>query len=359
VRDHKDYGLTGISAQRAVQNGLVHAQWYSCPIDRKTLKNLMQRFDGPAVRDSAIWLAALAVSGALAFHFRGQWIALPFFAVYGVIYGSSSDSRWHECSHGTAFKTHQLNDAIYIVACVMIVREPTVWRWSHARHHTDTLIVGRDPEIAVERPPNFIALALDMFALKHVATAMYKLMIHSFGHVTADECTYVPETERWRVAWEARAGLGLVVALIAWCVTVSSVMPAMFIGLPSIYGACFGPFFAITQHAGLAENVLDHRLNTRTVYMNPVFRFLYWNMNYHVEHHMFPMVPYHALPKLHEATRPYCPPPYRSCWQAYREIIPALLRQRRDPRWSIVRPLPMTANEAVSDIGPRSAGPAR
>ena len=57
--------------------------------------------------------------------------------------------------------------------------------------------------------------------------------------------------------------------------------------------------FGLTQHAGLAEDVLDHRLNSRTVYMNPVFRFLYWNMNYHVEHHMFPMVPYHALPALH------------------------------------------------------------
>ena len=46
--------------------------------------------------------------------------------------------------------------------------------------------------------------------------------------------------------------------------------------------------------------MLDHRLNTRTVKMNVVNRFLYWNMNYHVEHHMFPMVPYHRLPELHE-----------------------------------------------------------
>ena len=50
-------------------------------------------------------------------------------------------------------------------------------------------------------------------------------------------------------------------------------------------------FFAITQHAGLKEDVLDHRLNTRTVYINPVFRFLYLNMNYHLEHHLFPPVP--------------------------------------------------------------------
>ena len=49
----------------------------------------------------------------------------------------------------------------------------------------------------------------------------------------------------------------------------------------------------LTQHIGLAEDVLDHRLNCRTVYINPFSRFVYWNMNYHVEHHMFPMVPYH------------------------------------------------------------------
>ena len=81
----------------------------------------------------------------------------------------------------------------------------------------------------------------------------------------------------------------------------------MYVGiLPSIYGGWLYLVFGLTQHAGLAEDVLDHRLNSRTVYMNPVLRFLYWNMNYHVEHHMFPMVPYHALPKLHEEMKPYC-----------------------------------------------------
>ena len=70
------------------------------------------------------------------------------------------------------------------------------------------------------------------------------------------------------------------------------------------------PIYGLTQHAGLAENVLDHRLNCRTVYMNPVNRYLYWNMNYHVEHHMFPLVPYHALPRLHAAVKDDCPTPY-------------------------------------------------
>ena len=36
----------------------------------------------------------------------------------------------------------------------MVMRESVVWRWSHTRHHSDTIIVGRDPEIQVSRPPD-------------------------------------------------------------------------------------------------------------------------------------------------------------------------------------------------------------
>ena len=51
-------------------------------------------------------------------------------------------------------------------------------------------------------------------------------------------------------------------------------------------------------------------------------------MNYHVEHHMFPMVPYHALPALHEEMKPYSPKPYNGLFETYREIIPTLIRSR-------------------------------
>ncbi len=86
--------------------------------------------------------------------------------------------------------------------------------------------------------------------------------------------------------------------------------------------------------------MLDHRLNCRTVYMNPVHRFLYWNMNYHVEHHMFPLVPYHALPKLHEVVKDDCPAPYPSLFAAWREIVPSVLKQVRDPAHHVKRQLP-------------------
>src|ERR1700733_13580032 len=74
--------------------------------------------------------------------------------------------------------------------------------------------------------------------------------------------------------------------------------------------------------------------------MNPINRYLYWNMNYHVEHHMFPLVPYHALPKLHDVVKDDCPTPYPSLLTAWREIAPTLLRQVRDPAYHVKRKLP-------------------
>lgn len=343
----RDYGLTGESARRAVAAGLADARWYTAPLPRKQLKELMQRRDGPALRDTALWLTLLGVSGFLGWQYWGGWAALPCFVVYGILYGSASDSRWHECGHGTAFKTPWMNSVVYHIACFMILREPTIWRWSHARHHTDTIIVGRDPEIAVPRPPRLFDLILNLFALKSGAIALRNLLLHARGRLTADERSFIPESEFPAIHRVARIYVAIFAAVIVACVAAGSILPAMLVGLPSFYGAFFVLFFGLTQHAGLAEDVLDHRLNSRTVYMNPVFRFLYWNMNYHVEHHMFPLVPYHALPRLHAAIEPHCPPPYANCLEAYREILPALARQRRDPSHSVARPLPDAAPTAA------------
>ena len=349
----RDYSLIGPDAEQARENGLAAAEWYRCSVPRKDLKALMQRRDGPAIRDTLLWLGSMAVSGTLAAHFWGSWACVPFFLVYGVLYGSAADSRWHECGHGTAFKTRWLNDSVYYLASFFMLREPTIWRWSHTRHHTDTIIVGRDPEIVAPRPTDFLTLLGNIFALPNTWTALKKLVLHSRGQLTLEELTFVPEMERWKVFAVARIFTGLLLATLVACLVTRSVLPAMFIGLPTIYGGFMAHFFGLTQHAGLAEDVLDHRLNSRTVYMNPLFRFLYWNMNYHVEHHMFPMVPYHALPKLHEAIKGDCAPPYASTIEAYREIIHALIRQSREPGYYVRRRLPGGAEPAPHNFGAR------
>ena len=155
------------------------------------------------------------------------------------------------------------------------------------------------------RPPDIVWLVTQLLrAEEHDVRTFAGLVLHATGRLTAEEATFVPETERPKVFLIARIWLAIYArrdrALRRAAFDAAGYVCRL---CRRIYGAWFMLFAGFTQHAGLAEDVLDHRLNARTVYMNPLFRFLYWNMNYHVEHHMFPMVPYHALPGLHEAIK--------------------------------------------------------
>jgi fatty acid desaturase len=337
------YSLVGPEGPRAVEAGLTTGQWFRSDIPRKRMKELMRRSDQPALRDTAIWLGLMALSGALGFVWWGSWLAVPCFLVYGVLYGSSGDSRWHEAGHGTPFRTRWMSNVVYQLGSFMMMRDPTVFRWGHTRHHTDTLIVGRDPEIQVMRPARLAKLLANLFGLYDVPVALVTLVRHSAGRLSAEEATFVPETERFRVYRTARIWLVVYLVAIGLSVATGSILPLMYIGGPRIYGTFMHVVYGLTQHAGMGENVLDHRLNTRTVHMCLINRFLYWNMNYHVEHHMFPMVPYHRLPELHEEIRHDLAPAYPSMWAAYRELVPAVLRQLKDPSYYVRRELPAGA----------------
>jgi MocE subfamily Rieske [2Fe-2S] domain protein len=337
---HLDYSLVGEEASRAIERGLAEADWYQCPVPRATLRKLLERRDGPAIRDTILLSVILLGAGwATAALWGTWWAVLPYF-VYATFYGTSSDSRWHECGHGTAFKTDWMNRLVYEVASFMVMRESVVWRWSHTRHHSDTIIVGRDPEIQVPRPPDMLAHVLSLMNVGGYRTFFPKLLMHAAGRISVEEKTFIPESEFPKVIRNARIYLAIYLLVIAAAIAMRSWLPVFLFILPQFFGTWLMIIHNTPQHAGLAENVLDHRLNCRTVYMNPVSRFIYWNMNYHVEHHMFPLVPYHALPRLHETIKDDCPPPYPSILSAWREILPTLIRQMEDPGYHVKRKLP-------------------
>lgn len=350
----QDYSLVGPNSKLAVEKGLAEADWYQSPVPRDVMRSLLERRDGPALRDTILWFGLLGLFGYLGFVYWGTWWAVLPFACYGVIYGTTSDSRWHEAEHGTAFKSDWMNNWLYEIASFMVMRESTVWRWSHTRHHSDTIIVGRDPEIAVPRPPNLKNFLLTFTGAPAAWAYFKKVLRHSSGRLYADEATYIPADQHSLVFFKARIYLLIYLGVIGACFYFQSVLPLMYIGLPNLYGAWLMPVYGYTQHAGLAENVLDHRLNCRTVYMNPVNRYLYWNMNYHVEHHMFPLVPYHNLPRLHEIVKADMPTSYRSICDAWREIIPAVLRQRKDPGYYVKRKLPTPSVRAVANVAAKT-----
>jgi fatty acid desaturase/nitrite reductase/ring-hydroxylating ferredoxin subunit len=350
----RDYSLSGVSAREASARGLVDAEWYRPPIDADRLHLLTTRTNHRAARDTVLWLGLLVASGTWAWIALGSWWAVPAFAAYGALYGGAADSRWHEMGHGTAFRTAWLNDVVYYLASFMLLREPTLWRWSHARHHTDTIVVGRDPEIAFPRPAGRWLTLATFLGVRTIPRMLWWMVRHAGGRLDADTKDFVPVDERPKVVWEARAFVAILIGVTAWSIVAGTIVPLLYVGLPTWYGTWLLVFFGMTQHAGLQEDVLDHRLNTRTVYMNPVFRFLYSNMNYHVEHHIFPTVPYHALPALHEEVKEHLAPAMPSTIAAYREILAALPRQVVDQTYEIPDrgvPIDADAGRRRPDVG--------
>jgi fatty acid desaturase len=201
------------------------AEWYHTEVARKDLKELMKRSDGPAIRDTIIWLGLMVVFAALAIWlWPSWWAALPL-AAYGVLYGSATDSRWHECSHGTAFKTPWMNDVVYHIACFMIMRNPTRWRWSHTRHHTDTLIVGprsrnrrHAPAGAVQGDPAFFGI-LDVW---HAMKTWCERLRRDLGR----RKTFIPEMEWPKVILAARIWFVIYAATIATAFFLNSMAAA-------------------------------------------------------------------------------------------------------------------------------------
>lgn len=337
-----DYRLGGEADRQAVAAGLADATWYQSPVDPEVLRSLTRRTNKEAAVNSVLYFSLLIGSGIWAYSTLWSWWTVPALFVYGTLYGSSADPRWHECGHGTAFRTGWLNDLVYYPASFMMLRDPTVWRWSHVRHHSDTIVVGRDPEVVLRRPPQIHEWVMGLFSLSSGPKAMRRTVVHATGRISAADRSYIPQSAQRKVQFEAMGFVAIWGAVLAWCIVSRSATPLLFFVGPSFYGAWLVHMFGTTQHLGLQENVLDHRLNTRTVYMNPVLRFLYWNMNYHCEHHMYPTVPSHALPKLHQAIKDDLVTPTPSVVAAYREIVPALLKQRRDPTYEIPRVLPQS-----------------
>ena len=91
-------------------------------------ERVADRLGGRRGADTVIWYAAIVASGVLAgflWHAHSWW-AVPAFLIYGTLYCSPADSRWHEAGHGTAFKTRWMNDVLYQIASFQVFRCATI-----------------------------------------------------------------------------------------------------------------------------------------------------------------------------------------------------------------------------------------
>lgn len=325
--------------------------WYKCQLDRKLLKEVTRRNDRDALIHFGGFMALVAGSGTLAWLSLGTLWCVPAFFLYGTLY-AFAEAIEHELRHRTPFKTEWLNESVHWLICFMTWREQVYSRWSHAQHHTYTHLTATEPvdvELAVSRPPNYLKLASDFLRISHGIHHLGNIALHSFGRISKSAKAVVPPVEYRAMCRNSRVILILYVGVAGWAVAANSWLPVVFLLLPRSYGAWLHELLAITQHTGLRENKLDHRYSTRTVGLNRFLQFLYWNMNYHIEHHMFPNVPFHALPKLRKAIEADLPPACQGLSGAWQEILHAFRMQRHDPEYMITPKVPGNPSAASTE----------
>jgi len=84
---------------------------------------------------------------------------------------------------------------------------------------------------------------------------------------------------------------------------------------------------------------IHFRKSTRTTILNLLFEFLYWHMNWHIEHHMFAGVPCYNLKKLHKIVDHDMPNPM-TLLGVWLEMRKTWLKQLENPKYEFDTPTP-------------------
>ena len=326
-------------------------KWQKCKVDKEVLKKLSKKSDIKGLQHVIFFFGTLLITGILAYISWGTWWSLFWFMVYGNIF-CFSNALWHETGHKTAFKSKFLNEIFYNVSCFMAFFEPIRWRYTHFIHHGNTystidpydheIEYGNDLNVTFKRfVINIIPFGELFFFKNHIA---FEIIKHALGIKTQVMLDSIPESMRAKSILNSRIFVTIWILLITWSFLASSWLPVLFFLLPNFYGKALHKIVSFTQHAGLARDIKDHRVTSREMYLNPVLSFLYWKMEYHLTHHMFPSVPSYNLDKLHIHIKDQLPQSNKGLLDAYSEIIPALIKQKEDPRFYIKKDLPNLQN---------------
>ncbi len=203
----------------------------------------------------------------------------------------------HECTHRSPFPSDRVCDGVgHAIGVVLIL--PFHWfRAFHLAHHRYTNIPGQDPELEGGKPETLRAWLWHVSGLPIWISQIRTLLALARGGFDA---SYMSDRIRPKCQREARAllllyGLGLV------SLAVSPLLFWVWL-LPLLLGQPFLRLYLLAEH-GDCPFVEDMFLNTRTTFTMRSVRFLAWNMPYHAEHHTYPTVPFHNLPRLHQMMR--------------------------------------------------------
>ena len=283
--------------------------YYRTKIDKNTLKALHIKNEFQA------WIHCLGHIGLVA----GAGFSFVFFVDIGnfpcagislILYGITfSFLSWvgasHELQHNSVFKNRIANEFWLYLFCLLSWTNPVYFRRTHSTHHMHTLDSHLDEEVKTTLCRKMLNIILtSTIDIPRFFRGLRIHMLNARGIVPTKTsiCQFPmqgPNSMRDLILFAqilliSQSTLFLIFLFTGFWEGILLITFGAFI--------CngFANMLATAQHCGMHNDSLDYRESTRTILLNPILCFLYWNMNYHVEHHMYPGVPFYNLPKLHK-----------------------------------------------------------
>ena len=308
-------------------------RWYRTKLDPGQLRRLQQRSNVRGALQALGYLALLGLTAALAFLSAGRWpwwstVLLTF--LHGSCYAFQINAV-HELVHGTVFRTAALNQLFLRIFGFLGWINFPLFAASHARHHQFTLHPPDDLEVVLPVTfgwREFLRTGfVDPSYLKRMLLEALRISRGQFRGEWERALfpDSAPERQRAPIGWARALLVGHATIVIGSILIAWSGYPRMLM-LPVLVtcGKCYGGWLFLacnnTQHIAVQGNVADYRLCCRTFTLNPFVRFLYWQMNFHTDHHMYTQVPCYRLARLHQAIEHDLPPAPRGILAVWREI---------------------------------------
>ncbi|MBW4614620.1 MAG: fatty acid desaturase family protein [Desmonostoc vinosum HA7617-LM4] len=247
-------------------------------------------------------LTIMGFSGYLwATSWGNWWLAIPALVIYGFSLAAMF-APMHECVHRTAFAHKRLNDVVGWCAGLLSFYNITFYRYYHKWHHLYTRVPNKDPELTDLQPSN---LGMYLLVISGLPWWLDKIRGHfraALGQL--DDCPFITETAKAKVIHSTRWQLIVYLSAIALSIAVGQPWFIIYWLLPLFVGQPILRFILLAEHTGCSLDA--HPLtNTRTTLTFWPVRFFMWNMPFHAEHHLYPSIPFHALPTAHQQLSPH------------------------------------------------------
>jgi fatty acid desaturase len=330
--------------------------WYRTPIDKETLRQLTQRSDLRGwIQSGSFLLIYAALTTLTVYTFSMRWWVLMVIACYAhalFLNMMSMAAAVHELSHGTPFRTKPVNEFFLYLFCFLTWNNPVHFRASHIlNHHPYTVHRGLDKEVIqapVKEKLNWVnILSWSTFDWSWFAVFIRVNVLHALGKGDADFFNWDPlfskddPRRRSMCTWARIMVVGYLVILAA--AIVFHLWVVIFLVFSYFFARILANLTGAIQHTGLGSDIPDWRCVCHTVKVNPVIRYLYWNMNYHTEHHMYAAVPFFNLAKLRKAIEKDAPAAHPSLAACLAKLYEIKAVQKKDPSFIYSHTFPSSA----------------